>query len=153
MTKTVVARFNFSEVAASAATLMTAGAADGATFTAEHDVATDTFVVVRNDAAAETPYTIEDFVAALQAKSDAYYEVNFPTLQKPVFGASNPGKVYQRVYVDSYGQRSVHCFVDKAGHVFKAAGWPAPAKGARYATMQAAVEAFNGSGTGYLYVK
>jgi hypothetical protein len=43
------------------------------------------------------------------------------------------GRKYDKVVQTSYGQRSVHAFVERAtGQLYKAAGWNAPAKGARY---------------------
>lgn len=66
----------------------------------------------------------------------------------------NPGgrkfaKVMQRASDGKHG--SVHCFVEKAtGHVYKAAGINAPAKGVRYTSMDAALAAADLYG-GYLY--
>ena len=63
------------------------------------------------------------------------------------------GRKYDRVVQESEAgsSRSVHAFVDATtGQVFKAAGWKAPAKGARYATIEEAVEAADMYG-GYLY--
>lgn len=45
----IVARYNTSEAASRSAILRTAEAAGAATFTAEHDSATDTFVVVKHE--------------------------------------------------------------------------------------------------------
>lgn len=65
----------------------------------------------------------------------------------------NPGRKYakimQRASDGKHG--SVHCFVEKAtGHVYKAAGINAPAKGVRYTSMDAALAAADLYG-GYLY--
>jgi len=44
-----------------------------------------------------------------------------------------PGRKYLKVVMDSHGNRSVHCFVDKnTGEVYKSASWKSPAKGVRY---------------------
>jgi hypothetical protein len=62
----------------------------------------------------------------------------------------------------AYGQRSVHAFLDPAtGDVYKAAGWKAPAKGARYnllddasyTTMLARLALPGGWAGGYLYAR
>lgn len=44
----------------------------------------------------------------------------------------NTGIKYNRIVKISYGQRSVHAFVDNDGLLYMAAGWKAPAKQARY---------------------
>ena len=42
------------------------------------------------------------------------------------------GKRYIKIWMDARGSKSVHAFVDKRnGDLLKAAGWKAPAKGAR----------------------
>ena len=71
---------------------------------------------------------VDEYVKVLNDKTDSY---NFYTRR---------GQRYIKiteVVVDRDGkntnQVSVHCFVDKnTGLVYKAAGWNAPAKGARY---------------------
>lgn len=65
------------------------------------------------------------------------------------------GRKYDRVVQSSEGSsgRSVHAFVEKkTGHVFKAAGWNAPAKGIRFFSVQEAAHAADLFGT-YLYAK
>lgn len=79
-----------------------------------------------------------------------------------LWSLDTPGAKYVRIVMDTHpGQRygrSVHAFVDLAtGDLYKAAGWKAPAKGARgnIATADglADVQArFNWSG-GYLYAR
>lgn len=70
--------------------------------------------------------------------------------------ATTGGRKYDRVVVDIVGQRSVHCFVERAtGLVYKAAGWAAPAKDARHdisteTGFTATVEQADWAG-GYLY--
>jgi hypothetical protein len=42
------------------------------------------------------------------------------------------GKKYFKVFTsDNGGSRSVYCFIDRAGNIYKAATWSAPAKGKR----------------------
>lgn len=71
------------------------------------------------------------------------------------------GRKYDRVvsgYPNDPMSRSVHCFVERAtGHVLKAAGWAAPAKGVRFDLSTAegfvnAVEAADPYGS-YLYAR
>jgi hypothetical protein len=65
-----------------------------------------------------------------------------------------PGRKYDRIVAESSsgGQHS-YAFVEKAtGFVFKAAGWSAPAKGVRYQTIEAALEASDLYGS-FLYIR
>jgi hypothetical protein len=64
--------------------------------------------------------TIQELVAALNAK-----------VGSERFSLDKPGQKYTRVVNTSGGQRSVWCFVDAAGNIYKAASWKAPAKGVR----------------------
>lgn len=45
---------------------------------------------------------------------------------------NKPNTRYHRIVQTTYGSRSVHAFVDAEGHLYKSAGWKAPAKGARF---------------------
>ncbi len=77
----------------------------------------------------ETPEFLS-FLASVQSMSDAYMSKNFPTLTRPTYTIDD-GNRYIRVVCNDSGRR-VYCFVDKkSGDVLKAAGWKAPAKGAR----------------------
>lgn len=65
------------------------------------------------------------------------------------------GRKYDRiVQATTDGRnRSVHAFVERAtGHVYKAAGWPAPAKGVRFTDVETAALNATWSG-GYLYMR
>lgn len=42
------------------------------------------------------------------------------------------GRKYHRVVVTGKWQNHVHCFVDDAGNIYKAAGWKAPVKDPRF---------------------
>jgi hypothetical protein len=72
------------------------------------------------------------------------------------FIADKPGRKVTRIImvIDNGGSRSVHCFIDNAtGDVYKAAGWKAPAKGARgniVTGLDDIADRFDWSG-GYLY--
>lgn len=52
---------------------------------------------------------------------------------------------------DHEWSKSVHCFVDEDGAVYKADGWKRPAKGMRFLSMEAALEAADSPAGGYLY--
>ena len=65
---------------------------------------------------------VTEFVAALNAK--------FDNGSQPVSFTVEPGRKFDNVVADT-GQRSVYCFVDREGNVYKAAGWKVPAKGIR----------------------
>jgi hypothetical protein len=47
------------------------------------------------------------------------------------FSLDKPGRKYTRLVHSVGSSRSVHCFIDKAGNIYKAASWKAPAKGVR----------------------
>lgn len=91
----------------------------------------------------------QDFAALLQNKFKD--EGDFASNQ---FSAM-PGRKYDRIVADTKngGSRHVHAFVERAtGHVYKAAGWQAPAKNARYLTVEEAAEAADLYGS-YLYAR
>lgn len=71
----------------------------------------------------QTLAALEGFVAALNTK--------FGTEQGYQFSVERPGVKYTRIVRGGSGQRSVYCFVDGEGNIYKAAGWKAPAKGVR----------------------
>lgn len=82
------------------------------------------------------------FVSTLQALYDAHYAAEFPTLMSPAVTADAGGSKYRRIITTQRyhtgtgfgldGQRSAYCFIDLSnGDILKAAGWKAPAKGAR----------------------
>jgi hypothetical protein len=41
---------------------------------------------------------------------------------------AEPGRKYIKLVVASSGSRSVYCFIDMEGNIYKAASWKAPAK-------------------------
>lgn len=81
----------------------------------------------------------QEFVALLNAKFEG----------KSHFSVS-AGRKYDRIVANnSY----VHAFVERqSGGVYKAAGWKAPAKGVRFASVEDAAEAADMFGS-YLYAK
>ena len=67
--------------------------------------------------------TLAEFLFALNSKFTRY-----------TFFTERPGVKYTRVIKASAGNadsRSVYCFVDADGNIYKPAGWKAPAKGVR----------------------
>lgn len=66
-----------------------------------------------------------------------------------------PGTKYDKVWQCAKGgdaSKSIHCFVDKSGQVFKAATWRAPAPHVRYPDVMSALAASDLYGS-YLYMK
>lgn len=69
-----------------------------------------------------------------------------------VFGVDK-GRKFDRVWAQQQdgGNKHVHAFVDReTGEVYKSAGWKAPAKDARYPSVEAAADAADLYGS-YLY--
>ena len=79
---------------------------------------------------------LEGFIAGANKLRADMLAKDFPTLAA-LPGYQNPlqvteGPRYLRVVREESSSRSVYCFIDKTnGDVLKAAGWKAPAKGAR----------------------
>lgn len=46
----------------------------------------------------------------------------------PVKLTAECGRKYVKIVIEDYGQRSVYCFLDHDGNIYKAASWRAPAK-------------------------
>lgn len=89
-----------------------------------------------NDTASPLSFTdaMAAFVAkinAVHAEQNAKMAANFPEgYYEPI--VLEAGSKFIRVVHGSKGSHSVYCFVEKAtGNILKAAGWKAPAKGAR----------------------
>jgi len=74
--------------------------------------------------------TPEDYLAEVKEASDADWKARKFVLPAPEFHLEK-GNKYIRVVVTSYGQRSVHCFLDYEGNIYKASSWKIPAKGIR----------------------
>ena len=74
--------------------------------------------------------TAEDYLKEVKEASDAQWKARGYTLPAPEYHLEH-GSKYIRLVVTSYGQRSVHCFLDKEGNIYKAASWKTPAKGIR----------------------
>ena len=73
---------------------------------------------------------LETFVVGAQKVIDNWHTQNNYSLPTPKLSVQR-GKRYVKI-VRTDTQSSVHCFVDTTdGSVLKAAGWKAPAKGAR----------------------
>lgn len=92
--------------------------------------------------AAEVADRTEMFVALLQDHYVEYTKSHYPMLYPDLISLDKPGQKYQRVIVNQRYERdgvvtvstggSVYCFIDRAtGDIYKAAGYKAPAKGAR----------------------
>jgi hypothetical protein len=84
------------------------------------------------DLSGEFQTALNLFLTGAQGIIDSYYAANFPNVEKPnlvvQIGAKNVKVINQKRGVNE----SVYCFIDIAtGNVLKAAGWKAPAKGAR----------------------
>jgi len=66
--------------------------------------------------------TLNEFVTAL---NDKFNSIGY------TFIIERPGVKFTRVVITATAHKSVYCFVDAAGYIYKSAGWKAPAKGVR----------------------
>lgn len=75
---------------------------------------------------------IESYVKEIEtAKAIEWKQYGHDMANVPTFGIEM-GKRFAKITYTSYGQKSVHCFVEIAtGDIYKAATWSAPAKGVR----------------------
>jgi len=74
--------------------------------------------------------TVEDYIKEIKAASDKNWQNSKYTTPSPEFGIE-PGKKFIRITLTVFGQKSVHCFIDAQGNIYKAASWNARAKGIR----------------------
>lgn len=66
--------------------------------------------------------TLQEFIDALNAKFNG---------TGYTFLVERPGVKYTRIVRSHTTSRSVFCFVDAEGNIFKSASWASPAKGVR----------------------
>jgi len=95
---------------------------------------------------------LEEFVDALQNMINEHYKEKLSTLEPKIVTVENGIKNVRIVtaYPDN-GNRSVHCFINKAnGDILKAAGWKAPAKHARGNIYKSLLGGVNEYGANYL---
>lgn len=78
----------------------------------------------------ETP--IENYVNEISlAQKNEWLNYGYDMTKVPTFGIEY-GKRFAKIVVTTWGQKSVHCFVEiTTGNIYKASGWSAPAKGIR----------------------
>jgi hypothetical protein len=75
--------------------------------------------------------TITEFISALNLKfPDVHFELGNRRVRHYYVARSTSSGVY-RVIRRTAGERSVFCFVDAYGNIYKAASWKSPAKGVR----------------------
>jgi hypothetical protein len=87
--------------------------------------------------------TPTEFIAALNQK---FNPVSYQ------FELDKPGPKFTRVIRSSGSSRSVFCFIDAAGNIYKAASWKAPAKGVRSTLATVNVDLVDQYG-GWLYYR
>jgi hypothetical protein len=79
----------------------------------------------------KTMKTPEDYIKEVKAASDLEWQKNgYDMTKSPVYYITQ-GKKFTKVLVTTWGQTSVHCFIDSLGNLYKAATYNAPAKGIR----------------------
>lgn len=66
----------------------------------------------------------------LTEKHKVHYATHYKNLKPPEFIITT-GKKYHKITIIDNSSKSVHCFVDMQGNIYKPAGFAAPAKGIR----------------------
>ena len=95
--------------------------------------------------------TSEKFTAELNERFMNKYSGGRWVVEMSIAPGRRFDKIIIRTGIDYVNGGSVHCFIERAtGHVYKAEGWKAPAKGVRYASVADAVAVADVHG-GYLY--
>ena len=82
-----------------------------------------------------TDLLTQEYLDLIQKMTSEYFAKHYSNLQAPKYYVER-GRKYHRVVQHDRGgsssSRSVHAFIGEDGMLYKAAGWKAPAKGARY---------------------
>ena len=97
-------------------------------------IAAKNIIFRANDEAAAATITLAQVLEVLNARLYDYYAASFPTLVEigahTVLAIDNVGQKYIRIIAGrpDGGQRSVHCFLDYQGNIYRADGWKKPAK-------------------------
>ena len=75
---------------------------------------------------------IESYVNEIrEAQANEWLNYGYNMSKLPVFGIEE-GKKFARITRTSFGQKSVHCFVEiSTGDIYKASSYKIPAKGVR----------------------
>lgn len=93
-----------------------------------------TNVVLKNEIGTELELDV--FLTNLNKSINEYERKNYPGADTSTFSAE-PGRKYIKIVVNRYSSRSVYCFLDRAGNIYKAASWAAPAKHIRGSVFEA----------------
>jgi len=93
-------------------------------------------VALKEFLAMNITFTKEDKTLTLKEFLDFLNDVipkrrGFTVLSSPVHFSAEAGKKYIRIVESYHGSRSVYCFLDMEGNIYKSATWKAPAKHVR----------------------
>ena len=88
--------------------------------------------------------TTQEFITALNEK---FNSVGY------TFLVERPGVKYTRIVQTAPGHKSVFCFVDAEGNIYKAAGWKGPAKGVRSTLATVSINQVDPYGSWLYYVQ
>lgn len=76
--------------------------------------------------------TTKEYVIEVQTRSDADWQRQGYNMEKTPKFTFSRGKKFDKVIVETFGSKSVHCFIDRNnGDLYKSASWNARAKGVR----------------------
>lgn len=79
---------------------------------------------------------LNDFISALNKWINDYETQHYPGSGTSSIVAE-PGRKFIKLVVTRFGSRSVYCFLDRSGNIYKSASWKAPAKHIRGSVFDA----------------
>lgn len=70
---------------------------------------------------------LAEFIPALDKFVGDYFAKSYTSLKAPIHTIER-GQKYIRIVTDNHSQRSVYCFLDFQGNIYKSESWKKPAK-------------------------
>ena len=74
---------------------------------------------------------IQNYISEIQNAEKIYWSSNGYDMTKIPEITVTKAKKFYKIWIKTFGQTSIHCFVDFEGKIYKPATWQAPAKGIR----------------------
>ena len=97
-----------------------------------------TFVIKQTDMTTERipiEQAIVEYLKKVSISSYFHYKANLSNLTPPEY-IYTKGKKFYKVFEKGVASKSVFCFIDFDGNIYKSASWASPAKGIRGSVYQ-----------------